>query len=266
MQRQHSDMVLKRKYKRYSKQKMTYLGLIAYVIQNAAEKRLTFCELMNEIGTFVIGDRKGLENNIRVCLSLNDCFVKVPINPECPNARRNFWKLDESKITPKMLRRHFNGMRDMFPDIYGNSESSSTKNATANKVKGSNGTETEQKFNSSFSIESILQRESSAPTSPAHLPRTFTNACPGLTPNGDYRLACKRKTWDYQDQMQYDNFRRSYPHFSFPSYCLGQTNEGCSLKNPPSKRMCTAPELSHNYTAFNNTRQFTSNSVAWAYL
>lgn len=165
-----------------------------------------------------------------------------------------------------MLRRHFNGMRDMFPDIYGNSETASTKNATAKKVISSNGTETEQKFNSSFSIESILQRESSAPTSPADFPRTFTNACPGLTSNEDYRLACKRKTLDYQDQMQYDNFRRSYPHFSFPSYCLGQTNEGCSPMNPPSKRMCTAPELSHNYTAFNNSRQFTSNSVAWAYI
>jgi len=46
MQQERADMlVTRRKYKRYSKQKMTYLGLIASVIQNAPEKRLTFYEV-----------------------------------------------------------------------------------------------------------------------------------------------------------------------------------------------------------------------------
>ncbi|RXN06623.1 forkhead box H1-like protein [Labeo rohita] len=134
MQRERADMLVRRKYKRYSKQKMTYLGLIAYVIQNAPQKKLTFYELMNAVTIFVDGDRKGLENNIRVCLSSNNCFVKVPINPECPNAKRNFWKVDDSKITPKILRRHFSGLRNVFPDFYENIEIPSVKNVTENRA------------------------------------------------------------------------------------------------------------------------------------
>ncbi|XP_026112206.1 forkhead box protein H1-like [Carassius auratus] len=85
MQRETDMLLVRRKYKRYSKQKMTYLGLIACVIQNAHQKKLTFHELMNAVKTFVDGDRKGIENNIKICLSSNSCFVKVPVNPECPN-------------------------------------------------------------------------------------------------------------------------------------------------------------------------------------
>ncbi|XDV34549.1 hypothetical protein PO909_004700 [Leuciscus waleckii] len=161
MQRERADMlVVRRKYKRYSKQKMTYLGLIAYVIQNAPEKRLTFYELKNAVTIFVDGDRKGIENNIRVCLSSNNCFVKVPINPQFPNAKRNFWKVDDSKITPKILRRHFRGLCDVFPDLYGNTEIP-FKNATENRATCKR-PEAEKKFTSPFSIESLLQRESSA--------------------------------------------------------------------------------------------------------
>uniref|UniRef100_A0A8C2EJ64 Si:ch211-239d6.2 n=1 Tax=Cyprinus carpio TaxID=7962 RepID=A0A8C2EJ64_CYPCA len=164
MQRARADMLLvRRKYKRYSKHKMTYLGLIACVIHNAPEKKLTFYELMNAVRIFVDGDRKGLENNIRVCLSSNTCFVKVPINPECPNAKRNFWKVDESKITPKILRRHFGALRDVFPDFYENMEVSSVKNETENNRATLKRLEAEKKFTSPFSIESLLQRESSAP-------------------------------------------------------------------------------------------------------
>uniref|UniRef100_A0A8C1DU43 Si:ch211-239d6.2 n=1 Tax=Cyprinus carpio carpio TaxID=630221 RepID=A0A8C1DU43_CYPCA len=102
-------------------------------------------------------------NNIRVCLSSNTCFVKVPINPECPNAKRNFWKVDESKITPKILRRHFGALRDVFPDFYENMEVSSVKNETENNRATLKRLEAEKKFTSPFSIESLLQRESSAP-------------------------------------------------------------------------------------------------------
>ncbi|XP_055075452.2 forkhead box protein Q1 [Misgurnus anguillicaudatus] len=254
MQREHSDMVARRKYKRYSKQKLTYLGLIAYAIQNAPEKRLTFCELMNAIGALVDGDRKGLENNIRVCLSLNDCFVKVPINPECPNARRNFWKVDGSKITPKMLRRHFSSMRDILPDIHENTESTSAKNPTVNNSKGTEA----KKFTSSFSIESILRRECSAPTRPTYFTSSYSNVA-----SADNGWSCKRKAWDYPDQTECASFRRSHSHFTFPPYSQGQMNDRCISVSPPSKRICPASELSYNY--FDNIRQFTSNSVTWAY-
>ncbi|XP_051527248.1 forkhead box protein H1-like [Myxocyprinus asiaticus] len=214
MQSENTDMLNRRKYRRYSKQKMTYLALIAYVIQNAPDKRLTFCELMNTMTTFVDGDRKGLENNIRVCLSSNDCFVKVPRNPECPNAKRNFWKMDDRKITPKMLRRHFSSVRDAFPDFYDNLGILSLKTATA-QTPTCNATES-QKFTSPFSIESLLQRESSTPSSqrPVHVPH-FTDVCPGVA-NEDQDLSYKRKTWDYPSEIDCANFSRSYSHFYAP--------------------------------------------------
>lgn len=50
MQRARADMLLvRRKYKRYSKHKMTYLGLIACVIHNAPEKKLTFYEVSSNL-------------------------------------------------------------------------------------------------------------------------------------------------------------------------------------------------------------------------
>lgn len=38
---------------------------------------------MKKLDIFVSGDRKGLENNIRVCLSSNKCFVKVSWSSQC---------------------------------------------------------------------------------------------------------------------------------------------------------------------------------------
>ncbi|KAK9957214.1 hypothetical protein ABG768_011478 [Culter alburnus] len=269
MQRERADMLVRRKYKRYSKQKMTYLGLIAYVIQNAPEKRLTFHELMNAVTNFVDGDRKGLENNIRVCLSSNNCFVKVPINPECPNAKRNFWKVDDSKITPKILRRHFRGLSDVFPDLYGNIEILSANNAMENNATYKR-PEAEKKFTSPFSIESLLQRESS--TSVSHRPvglhdcatRNIENNFLGRA-NGDRGLVCKRKTQDWPSQTAYFNFSGSYSHFCFPTYSLGQMNDGCSPPSGPSKRLRSVSELSY-CTARESFRHFTLNALSWAYM
>ncbi|KAK2887209.1 hypothetical protein Q8A67_015437 [Cirrhinus molitorella] len=263
MQRERADMLVRRKYKRYSKQKMTYLGLIAYVIQNTPQKKLTFHEIMNAVTIFVDGDRKGLENNIRVCLSSNNCFVKVPINPECPNAKRNFWKVDDSKITPKILQRHFSGLRDVFPDFY---ENLSLKNTIENKATCKR-PEAEKKFTSPFSIESLLQRESSAPV--RHRPalcatRTLENTSVGLS-NEDRGLGCKRRRWDWPSQASYSSFSGSYSHFSFPTYSLGQTNDGCSPSSGPFKRMHSVSELSYCLVP-ESIRHFTSNAVAWAYI
>uniref|UniRef100_A0A672KVI1 Si:ch211-239d6.2 n=1 Tax=Sinocyclocheilus grahami TaxID=75366 RepID=A0A672KVI1_SINGR len=163
-------------------------------------------QLMNAVMLFVDGDRKGLENNIRVCLSSNSCFVKVPINPECPYAKHFFWKVDESKITPKILRRHFSGLRDVFPDFYENMEMSSVKNEMENRATCKR-PEAENKFSSPFSIESLLQRESIAPlrNRPALCAtRNLENAFVGLA-NGDHGLACKRKTWDWPHQTSVDH-------------------------------------------------------------
>lgn len=254
-------------------------------------------QLMNAVTNFVDGDRKGLENNIRVCLSSNSCFVKVgisssyyyyyyyyyqifirdiypsnlqvPINPECPNAKRNFWKVDDSKITPKILRRHFRGLSDVFPNLYGNMEILSAKNVMENKATYKR-PEAEKKFTSPFSIESLLQRESSI--SVRHRPvglhdcatRNIENKFLGRA-NGDSGLACKRKTQDWPSQTAYVNFSGSYSHFCFPTYSLGQINNGCSPPSGPSKRLHSVSELSY-CTAPESFRYFTLNALSWAYM
>ncbi|XP_052440965.1 uncharacterized protein LOC127979498 [Carassius gibelio] len=266
MQRARADMMLvRRKYKRYSKHKMTYLGLIAYIIENAPEKKLTFYELMKAVAIFVDGDRKGLENNIRVCLSSNSCFVKVPVNPECPNARRNFWKVDESKFTPKILRRHFSALRDVLPDSYESMEMSSVKNETENRTSFKR-PEAEKKFISSFSIECLLQRESSAPmrnTPVLSETRNLENQFVGLA-DGHPVWAFKRKTCDWPHQTSYADFSRSYSPFYFPAHSLGQMNDGCFPSSGSSKRMFSFSNLSY-CSAPESIRQFTSN-VNWAYM
>ncbi|XP_036421397.1 LOW QUALITY PROTEIN: forkhead box protein H1 [Colossoma macropomum] len=153
----------RRKYKRYTK--ATYVGLLAYVIQDSPNKMLTFRQIMEKLGVFVSGDRKGLENNIRVCLSSNKCFVKVPVDPDSPNAKRNFWKVDESCITPKMLRRHFSDMTAMLPSLIpqgqGKCESGTVLDPPS-PASGSKESNRAIKFSSPFSIESLLKKDDHA--------------------------------------------------------------------------------------------------------
>ncbi|XP_035286508.1 forkhead box protein H1-like [Anguilla anguilla] len=156
----------RRKYQRYAKSHSTYLGLIACVIQKSPNRRLTFCQIMDNLEPFVSGDRKGLTNNIRVCLSSNDCFVKVPVHPEYPNSKKNFWKVDETCITPKILRRHFKGMLHTFPDLAsrlkGDPDVTEEMYTTHNPPKTSVSSikpSSVAKFSGPFSIESILKKD-----------------------------------------------------------------------------------------------------------
>ncbi|KAL0961914.1 hypothetical protein UPYG_G00333300 [Umbra pygmaea] len=163
--------VERRKNQRYGKQRnITYLGLIAYVLQNSPDKMLTFSRLMDELVVFVSGDRKGIENNIRVCLSSNDCFVKVPC-PDLTYSKGNFWKVDVSRITAKMARRNFKGILDQFPDLstkvkmeanelsVASEHTTRTKSPTTTMCPNIQ-TRTVGMFTSSFSIESLLNRDS----------------------------------------------------------------------------------------------------------
>ncbi|KAL0165585.1 hypothetical protein M9458_037429, partial [Cirrhinus mrigala] len=158
------------------------------------------------------------------------------------------------------------GLRNVFPDFYENIKIPSVKNVTENRATCKR-PEVEKKFTSPFSIESLLQRESSAPVRqrPALCAtRNFENASVGLT-NGDRGLGCKRKTWDWPHQTSYASFSRPYSHISFPTYSLGHMNDGCSPSSEPFKRMrsfselsyCTAPE------SIRHCRQFTPNAVAY---
>ncbi len=179
----------------------------------------------------------------------------MPINPEFPNAKRNFWKVDESKISPKILRRHFSGLRDVFPDFYENINMSSVKNETENRATCKR-PEAEKKFISPFSIESLLQRENSVPS------RNRPALCATRNlENLDHGLACKRKTWDCPHQTSYADFSGSYSHFYFPTYSLGQMNDGCSPSSGSSERMHSVSELSYC-----TAPQFTPNAVPWVYM
>ncbi|TRY84307.1 hypothetical protein DNTS_025419 [Danionella cerebrum] len=142
----------------------TYIGLIAYAIQDSPLKMLTFKQIMMKLEPCLFGDKKGIGNNIRVCLSSNKCFVKVPVDPSYPNPKLNFWKVDENGISPKMFRRHFKGIMHMFPQsarkcwqTEAEETTSSPERLTpANKVLEH---KSEVKFSSSFSIESLLKSD-----------------------------------------------------------------------------------------------------------
>ncbi|XP_077052292.1 forkhead box protein H1 [Siphateles boraxobius] len=160
-----SSVVPRKKYKKYSTG--TYIGLIAYAIQDSPDKMLTFKQIMKKLEPFVFGDKKGIENNIRVCLSSNRCFAKVPVDPDYPNPKKNFWKVDESGITPKMFRRHFKYIMNVFPGL-------SVQALQVDECEEDNSyvpeplmpvctvaeNKREVKFTGPFSIESILKSDS----------------------------------------------------------------------------------------------------------
>ncbi|XP_059206056.1 forkhead box protein C2-B [Centropristis striata] len=147
----------------------TYLAKIAVVLQDAPGKMLTFTQLMDRLAPFISEDRKSVENNIRVCLSTNKCFVKIPVVPDSLDSKRNYWKLDPSQITAKMVRRHFKGILQLFPELASKVETENSSRASehcsalhfpeAAACRAVHIT-CEVKFSSPFSIESLLKRDS----------------------------------------------------------------------------------------------------------
>uniref|UniRef100_A0A8C3GAW2 Fork-head domain-containing protein n=1 Tax=Cyclopterus lumpus TaxID=8103 RepID=A0A8C3GAW2_CYCLU len=147
----------------------TYLAKIAVVLQDTPGKMLTFIQLMDKLAPLIYEERKSVENNIRVCLSTNKCFVKIPVVPDSLDSKRNYWKLDPSQITAKMVRRHFKGLLQLFPELASKVETENTSRpselcsalhspepAACRAVQ----IRCEVKFSSPFSIESLLKRDS----------------------------------------------------------------------------------------------------------
>uniref|UniRef100_A0A667XN72 Fork-head domain-containing protein n=1 Tax=Myripristis murdjan TaxID=586833 RepID=A0A667XN72_9TELE len=147
----------------------TYLAMIAVVLQEAPDHMLTFTELMDNLEPFVSGDKKAFENNIRVCLSINKCFVKIPLSSETGVCKRHSWKLDHSQITAKMVRRHFRGILHRFPELACR-EGTDTWSGAAEPCTALHSPEAavqircEVKFTGPFSIESLLKRDSPSAT------------------------------------------------------------------------------------------------------
>ncbi|XP_029701462.1 forkhead box protein C1-B-like [Takifugu rubripes] len=148
----------------------TYLAKIAVVLQCAPEKMLTFPQLMDHLMPIMSENRRSFENNIRVCLSTNKCFVKIPVVPDSLDSKRKYWKLDSSQITAKMARRHFKGILQLFPELASKVEAENRSRtlggqgslkapeaaaAAARRVQNRR----EVKFSGPFSIESLLKRD-----------------------------------------------------------------------------------------------------------
>lgn len=84
------------------------------------------------------------------------CF-QVPLVPGSLCSKRNYWKLDLDQITEKMVRRHFKGILELFPELASKlgtrSSAAFSPEPAAVPIKG------HVKFDSPFSIESILERD-----------------------------------------------------------------------------------------------------------
>ncbi|KAL6099890.1 uncharacterized protein ACO6RY_01611 [Pungitius sinensis] len=181
----------------------TYLAKIAVVLQEAPDKMLTFNQLMDRLTPLICQDRKSVENRIRVCLSSCKCFVKIPVVPDSLDSKRNYWKLDPSQITGKMVRRHFKGILQLFPEL--ESKVGTNNRSTPEPLSAPHAPEPaasrdvqircEVKFSSPFSIESLLKRDSpsawaSGASPPSSLPvgqQPLSTRTPAGT-NGSFRL------------------------------------------------------------------------------
>ncbi|XP_061096657.1 forkhead box protein H1 isoform X2 [Conger conger] len=98
----------KKNYQRYPKPPYSYLAMIAMVIQNSPEKKLTLSQILKEISTlfpFFKGNYKGWRDSVRHNLSSYDCFVKVLKDPGKPQGKGNFWAVELSRVPLELLKR-----------------------------------------------------------------------------------------------------------------------------------------------------------------
>ncbi|XP_041811900.1 forkhead box protein C2-like [Chelmon rostratus] len=184
----------------------TYLAKIAVVLQDAPHKMLTFTQLMDKLAPLICEDRKSVENNIRVCLSANKCFVKVPVVPDSLDSKKNYWKLEPSQITAKMVRRHFKGILQLFPELASKVETENMSRASEHRSALHSPEPAacravhitcEVKFSGPFSIESLLKRDSTSARASAASPLSGVPLGAEQQPR-----ATKRSfTWDCEEPL-----------------------------------------------------------------
>ncbi|AWP21770.1 putative forkhead box protein H1-like isoform 5 [Scophthalmus maximus] len=213
-----------------SRKSTTYLAKIAVVLQAAPGKMLTFTQLMDRLAPLICEDSKSVENNIRVCLSTHSCFVKIPLVPDSFHSKRNYWKLDSSQITVKMVRRHFKGILQLFPELacQVETERRSRQSKPCSPLPSPDPAackavqiRCEAKFSSPFSIESLLKRDSPSarPSRPSPLSSVPVRAEQQL---GQVRTK-RSLSWDYEEPLLLQAsaggspvYTRATPYFTNP--------------------------------------------------
>ncbi|KAM9737593.1 forkhead box protein C2 [Menidia menidia] len=186
----------------------TYLAKIAVALQSAPDKMLTVNQLMEKVVPLIPEDRKSVENNMRVCLSTHRCFIKVvPVS-----GKRNYWKLDTSQITAKMVRRHFKGILRHFPELAskvspespsGRPERPPAARPPAAEVCKAVQVRCEVKFSSPFSIESLLKRDSPSVRGSRASPLSSVQIRVDQQPQAPVRRAWAKGSisWDPEDSL-----------------------------------------------------------------
>ena len=89
--------------------------------------------------------------------SIRFFYFQISFSPESPC---NYWKLDHSKITEKMVQRHFHGLLEWFPEFASVERKGVLATLTAPPpCTAAVPCRRELKFCSSFSIDSILKKD-----------------------------------------------------------------------------------------------------------
>ncbi|KAK5855182.1 hypothetical protein PBY51_005312 [Eleginops maclovinus] len=166
----------------------TYLAKIAVILQDAPGKMLTFTQLMEKLAPLISDDKRSVENNIRVCLSTNKCFVKIPVVPDA---------LDR--------------ILQLFPELASKVESENTSRPPRNcsavhspepAACGAVQIRCEVKFSSPFSIESLLKRDSPSARASKASPRSSVLVKGDQQRHSIHRVLRKKSfSWDSEEPL-----------------------------------------------------------------
>ncbi|MGH0162923.1 UNVERIFIED_CONTAM: hypothetical protein FKN15_049665 [Acipenser sinensis] len=184
----------RRKYRRYAKPCSKYLAMIACdsIVplnpDNPNGKKNFWRVDVNRIPPNAL--RRHLQGTMEIFPDLSPSQVasckgnappsgaldaaQVPLNPDNPNGKKNFWRVDVNRIPPNALRRHLQGTMEIFPDLSPSQVASCKGNAPpSGALDAAQVTrDSAKKFNSPFSIESLLKNTCSAQPGPK-LPSSF---------------------------------------------------------------------------------------------
>ncbi len=167
----------------------------------------------------------------------------MPVDPDYPNPKKNFWKVDENGITPKMFRRHFKYLSNIFPglsiqtqQVDGCEDNSNAPEPLTPPCKVTE-KKSEGRFTGPFSIDSILKRARST---------CLEDDAP--------RGATKRKhVYEYEAEMCY------YP---VPAVgCeLASANRPC-LSSGPQFGPFLPPHITYNHVLFSSPSMYDTRYV-----